>query len=77
MYEFAVTLRYLHGHPDEAETFLAYHLVQQDKLVSRTIETSGEASCQPIKSPRYEAKLPRSRKISWFPFVVIRVRKCD
>lgn len=43
MYEYAITLRYLHEHPDEAETFLAYHLVQQDKLVSRLIETFGES----------------------------------
>jgi hypothetical protein len=43
MYEYAVTLRYLHEHPDEAETFLAYHLVQQEKLVSRMIETFGES----------------------------------
>jgi hypothetical protein len=42
MYEFAVTLRYLHEHPEEAETFLAYHLVQQDKLTSRVIETFGQ-----------------------------------
>jgi Family of unknown function (DUF5677) len=43
MYEYAVTLRYLHEHPNEAETFMAYHLVQQDKLVSRMIETFGES----------------------------------
>jgi hypothetical protein len=43
MYEFAVTLRYLQEHPDEAETFLAYHRVQQDKLTSRLIETFGES----------------------------------
>jgi Family of unknown function (DUF5677) len=42
MYEYAVTLRYLHEHPSEAETFLAYHLVQQEKLVSRLVETFGE-----------------------------------
>ncbi len=42
MYEFTVTLRYLHEHPHEAETFLHYHLVQQDKLTSRVIETFGE-----------------------------------
>jgi hypothetical protein len=42
MYEYAVTLRYLHEHPDEAETFLAYHLVQREKLVSRLTETFGE-----------------------------------
>jgi hypothetical protein len=42
MYEFAVTLRYLHEHPEEAETFLHYHLLQQDKLTSRLIETFGD-----------------------------------
>src|SRR5256885_11155544 len=40
MYEFTVTLRYLHEHPDEADTFLAYHLVQQDQLTSRLIDGS-------------------------------------
>ena len=30
MYEHAVTLRYLHEHPGEAETFLAYHRVQEE-----------------------------------------------
>jgi len=43
MYEYSVTLRYLHEHPREAETFLAYHLVQQDKLISRLIETFGDS----------------------------------
>jgi len=43
MYEYAITLHYLHEHPDEAETFFAYHLVQQDKLLSRMIETFGES----------------------------------
>src|SRR5438046_10552831 len=43
MYEFTVTLRYLHEHPDEADTFLACHLVQQDQLTSRLIETFGES----------------------------------
>lgn len=42
MYEFTVTLRYLHEHPDESETFLHHHLIQQDKLTSRLIETFGE-----------------------------------
>jgi Family of unknown function (DUF5677) len=42
MYEYAVTLRYLHEHADEAGTFLAYHKVQQERLLSRLIETFGE-----------------------------------
>lgn len=43
MFECAVTLRYLHEHPDEADRFMAYHLVQQDKLARRVIETFGES----------------------------------
>lgn len=42
MYEYAVTLRYLHEHPTEVKTFLAYHRVQSDKLISRLIETFGD-----------------------------------
>lgn len=42
MYEYAITLRYLHKHPTEADAFLAYHLVQQEKLINRLIETFGE-----------------------------------
>jgi hypothetical protein len=42
MYEHAVTLRYLHEHPDETDTFLDYHLIQNDKLISRLIETFGD-----------------------------------
>jgi hypothetical protein len=34
-------LHYPHGHPEEAQTFLNYHLVQQDKLLTRLIETFG------------------------------------
>lgn len=42
MYEFTVTLHYLHEHPEESETFLDYHAVQDNKLVDRLIETFGE-----------------------------------
>jgi hypothetical protein len=42
MYEHTVTLRYLHEHPEEIETFLDYHLIQNDKLLSRLIETFGD-----------------------------------
>lgn len=56
MYEYAVTLRYLHEHPDEAETFLAYHLVQQDKLVSRMIETFGESILPPDQIAKVRSK---------------------
>jgi hypothetical protein len=43
MYEFTVTLHYLHEQPEEAETFLHYHLIQQNKLTSRLLETFGES----------------------------------
>jgi hypothetical protein len=42
MYEHAVTLRYLHDHPEEVETFIDYYLVQNDKLISRLVETFGD-----------------------------------
>ncbi len=42
MYEFTVTLEYLRKHPEEADTFLDYHLIQQDKLLSRIVEIFGE-----------------------------------
>lgn len=41
MYERAVTLYYLHEHPEEVQTFMDYHLLQEDKLLSRMIETFG------------------------------------
>jgi hypothetical protein len=42
MYEHTVTLRYLHEHPDEIGTFLNYHRIQNDKLISRLVETFGD-----------------------------------
>jgi hypothetical protein len=42
MYEHTVTLRYLHEHPAEVETFIDYYLVQNDKLISRLVETFGD-----------------------------------
>jgi len=42
MYEYTVTLDYLHKHPEEADTFLDYHLIQQDKLLRRIVEIFGE-----------------------------------
>jgi hypothetical protein len=41
MYERTVVLRYLHEHPEEIPTFISYDRVQQDKLLSRMIETFG------------------------------------
>ncbi len=41
MYEHTVTLRYLHEHPDEVDTFMNYHHVQQYKLMKPILETFG------------------------------------
>ena len=43
MYEHAVTLCYLHEHPEELEDFNDYHLIQDDKLIGRLIETFGKS----------------------------------
>jgi Family of unknown function (DUF5677) len=43
MYEHTVTLRYLHEHPAEVERFIDYYLVQNDKLISRLVETFGDS----------------------------------
>ena len=42
MYEHTVTLRYLHEHPAEIRSFIDYYLIQNDKLISRLIETFGD-----------------------------------
>lgn len=42
MYEFTVTMHYLHEHPEEAETFSDYYAIQQEKLLSRIIEVFGQ-----------------------------------
>ncbi len=47
MYEHAVTLRYLHDHPEEAGAFMDYHWVQQYKLMKRILETFGEDALPP------------------------------
>jgi hypothetical protein len=42
MYEHAVTLRYLHDHPDEIEAFLNYHHIQRYKLMKPILEIFGK-----------------------------------
>jgi hypothetical protein len=47
MYEHAVTLRYLHEHPDEVAAFMDYHRVQQYKLMKPILQTFGEGAFSP------------------------------
>jgi hypothetical protein len=61
MYEFTVTMHYLHEHPEEAETFLDYYAIQQEKLLSRIIEVFGpnildEQTITKIRSAAAEVK---------------------
>jgi hypothetical protein len=42
LYERAVTLRYLHEHPDELDSFFDYHYVQSHKLLMAIEETLGK-----------------------------------
>lgn len=44
MYEHTVTLRYIHEHPNEMDSFMNYHHVQQYKLMKPIIETFGESA---------------------------------
>lgn len=41
MYERAVTARYLHLHPEEADDFLDFHWVQQHRLARAIVDTLG------------------------------------
>ncbi len=42
MYEHAVTIRYLHEHPDEVGVFMDFHHVQQHKLMRNILDTFGK-----------------------------------
>jgi hypothetical protein len=41
MFERVVTIRYLSTHPDEADAYLDYHLVQSGKIARALLETAG------------------------------------
>jgi hypothetical protein len=73
MYEHTVTLCYLHEYPDEVARFMDYHLVQQDKLISRLIETFGESvlPAETVKKARRKADEVRHK------FMVTDCKKCD
>lgn len=55
MYEKAVTLYYLHEHPEEAQAFIDYHRIQQDRLLTHVIETFGPVSIGEIDEVRRRA----------------------
>ena len=47
MYEHAVTLRYLHEHQEEVQTFMDYYHVQQYQLMRPILETFGKDALSP------------------------------
>ena len=63
MYEHTVTLCYLHENPEEVSAFMDYHRVQQDKLMSRIIETFGEGvfAAETVRETRRRADDVRNR----------------
>lgn len=56
MYEHAVTLRYLHDHPDEIRAFMDYDHVQQYKLMKRILQTFGKDMISPDVVASVEGK---------------------
>ena len=61
MYEHAVTLRYLHEHPEEVTTFMNYHHVQQYKLLKSIVESFGNQAFDPETAAEVEQKYTRVR----------------
>ncbi|HZR32831.1 MAG TPA: DUF5677 domain-containing protein [Terriglobales bacterium] len=47
MYEHTITLKYLHDHPDELQTFFDFDRVQQYKLMKPIFDTFGDGSLPP------------------------------
>lgn len=47
MYEHTVSLKYLHGNPDELQAFFDFDAVQQYKLTKQIIDTFGEGALPP------------------------------
>jgi hypothetical protein len=72
MYEHAVTLRYLHDHPDDASAFMDYHHVQQHKLAKSIIETFGGDALSESITEDVEQKYAQVKD----QFIVTDCKKC-
>ncbi len=73
MYERAVTARYLHMHPEEADNFLDFHWVSQRKLARAIQATFGENVLAKEKLEEVEAKYNEVRE----RFTVTDCKKCN
>lgn len=72
LYERAVTLRYLHEHPNEIEDFLDYFHVSQRKLKTAVEETMGADTFTPEQAAAIEAEFERVKH----KYRVTDCRKC-
>jgi hypothetical protein len=72
MYERAVTLVYLHQHPECAEDFLDYHKVADHKLLKAVEETMGTDVFSPEEKQRIEREFQEVRE----QFMVTDCKKC-
>jgi hypothetical protein len=72
LYERAVTLRYLHEHPEEIEDFLDYHHVSQRKLKIACEETMGADTLAPEQAAEIESEFAAVKK----RFMVCVCEKC-
>jgi len=72
MYEHAVTLRYLHEHPDEIDMFMDYHQVQQFRLMKPILETFGKDALPPNIVAEVERKFAEVKD----RFMITDCRKC-
>jgi hypothetical protein len=62
MYEHAVTLKYLHQHPDELQAFFDFDGVQQYKLAKQIMDTFGEGALPPETVATTERKYEEVKK---------------
>jgi hypothetical protein len=72
LYERAVTLRYLHEHPEEIENFLDYYHVSQRKLKIACENTMGEDTF----SPEQAAEIEREFEAVKDKYMVTACEKC-
>ena len=71
-YEHAVTLRYLHEHPDEVGAFTDYHHVQQYKLMRSIMDTFDNQVLQPEIVADVEQRYAQVKE----DFLVTDCKKC-
>jgi len=72
LYERAVTLRYLHEHPEEIENFLDYYHVSQRKLMIACENSMGKGTFSPEQAAEIEREFEKVKD----KFMVTDFKKC-